>query len=54
MDNPIFFDQPLLWIDLEMTGLNPDSDTILEIAFILSDGELKNLKEGPELILKAS
>ncbi|HSC47683.1 MAG TPA: oligoribonuclease [Gammaproteobacteria bacterium] len=37
----------LIWIDLEMTGLNPDSDRILEIATLVTDKELRLLAEGP-------
>ncbi len=37
----------LVWIDLEMTGLNPDTDRILEIATIITDGELNELAVGP-------
>jgi oligoribonuclease len=39
--------QHLIWVDLEMTGLDPDSDTILEIATIVTDVNLKELAEGP-------
>ena len=39
--------QRLVWIDLEMTGLNPDSDTILEIATIVTDADLNEVAEGP-------
>ncbi len=39
----------LIWIDLEMTGLNPDSDYIIEIATVITDGELAILAEGPVL-----
>ena len=39
----------LIWIDLEMTGLDPDRDTILEIATVVTDAELNVLAEGPEL-----
>ncbi len=39
----------LIWIDLEMTGLNPQTDVILEIATIVTDAELNVLAEGPEL-----
>ncbi|MEE8425181.1 MAG: oligoribonuclease [Elusimicrobiota bacterium] len=37
----------LVWMDLEMTGLDPDRDTILEIATIVTDGQLQTLGEGP-------
>ena len=44
-------DQHLIWIDLEMTGLDPDSDSILEIATLVTDKELNVLAEGPELAI---
>ncbi len=37
----------LIWIDLEMTGLNTDEDRIIEIATIITDAELNTLEEGP-------
>lgn len=37
----------LIWIDLEMTGLEPNRDTIIEIATIVTDAELNTLAEGP-------
>ena len=37
----------LIWIDLEMTGLNPDDDLIIEIATIVTDSRLNILAEGP-------
>jgi len=41
----------LIWIDLEMTGLDPDRDTILEIATVVTDAQLDVLAEGPELAI---
>lgn len=37
----------LIWIDLEMTGLDPDSDVIIEIATLVTDADLNILAEGP-------
>ena len=37
----------LIWIDLEMTGLDPDNDVIIEIATIVTDADLNILAEGP-------
>lgn len=39
--------QRLIWIDLEMTGLDPDRDSIIEIATIVTDSDLNELAEGP-------
>ncbi len=44
----------LIWIDLEMTGLDPISDKILEIATIITDDELNIIAEGPHLIIHQS
>lgn len=41
----------LIWIDLEMTGLNTDTDQIIEIATIVTDNELNVLAEGPVLAI---
>lgn len=41
----------LIWIDLEMTGLEPDTDTIIEIATLVTDDQLNVLAEGPELAI---
>jgi oligoribonuclease len=41
----------LAWIDLEMTGLSPESDVILEIASIITDSDLNILGEGPSLVI---
>jgi len=44
-------EQRLIWIDLEMTGLDTDNDSILEIATIVTDAQLEILAEGPELAI---
>ena len=40
-------DNNLIWIDLEMTGLDPDKDVIIEIATLVTDANLNLLAEGP-------
>lgn len=42
---------PLVWIDLEMSGLDPSQHHILEVAVILTDGDLEIIAEGPDLIV---
>ena len=37
----------LIWLDMEMTGLNPDSDRILEVAFVVTNGALETVAESP-------
>jgi oligoribonuclease len=37
----------LIWIDMEMSGLNPDTDRVLEIAVVVTDSELNTLAEAP-------
>jgi oligoribonuclease len=44
----------LIWIDLEMTGLNTDSDAIIEIATVVTDKDLNIVAEGPELAIHQS
>jgi len=41
----------LVWLDLEMTGLDPAADDILEIATVITDSELKIVAQGPELVI---
>jgi oligoribonuclease len=47
-------DQNLIWIDLEMTGLYPDTDRIIEIAVVVTDPNLGNRVEGPVLAIHQS
>ncbi|MCX2524695.1 oligoribonuclease [Larsenimonas rhizosphaerae] len=44
-------DDRLIWIDLEMTGLEPASERIIEIATIVTDGDLNLIAEGPVLAI---
>ncbi|ANG64092.1 oligoribonuclease [Marinobacterium aestuarii] len=44
----------LIWIDLEMTGLEPEYDTIIEIATIVTDANLNLIAEGPSLAVHQS
>ena len=41
----------LIWIDMEMTGLVPDSDRIIEIAMLITDPDLRLVAEGPVLVV---
>lgn len=42
---------PLVWIDLEMSGLEIEKDRILEIACIVTDGKLEKMVEGPDIVI---
>ncbi|AWK15286.1 oligoribonuclease [Candidatus Fukatsuia symbiotica] len=44
----------LIWIDLEMTGLDPQKDRIIEIATLVTDANLSILAKGPELVVHQS
>jgi oligoribonuclease len=41
----------LIWIDMEMSGLSPDSDRIIEIALVVTDSQLNILAEAPVLVI---
>ena len=41
----------LVWLDLEMTGLDPEKERIIEIATLITDSQLNILAEGPNLII---
>jgi oligoribonuclease len=45
-------DDRLVWIDLEMSGLDPDRHVIVEIATIVTDGQLGILAEGPDIAVR--
>lgn len=47
-------DTNLIWLDLEMTGLHPDKDRILEIATVITNADLEVLAEGPVLHIHQS
>jgi oligoribonuclease len=49
-----FSDQNLIWVDLEMTGLDPEQHKIIEIATIVTDSELNILAQGPVLAIHQS
>lgn len=49
-----FSDSNLIWIDLEMTGLEPDTDVIIEIATVVTNSDLTILAEGPVLAVHQS
>ncbi|CCV00576.1 unnamed protein product [Malassezia sympodialis ATCC 42132] len=45
-------DGPLVWIDCEMTGLDPNKDRLLEVACIITDGQLKPVDEGVSYVIQ--
>lgn len=47
-------DQNLIWVDLEMTGLDPETHKIIEIASIVTDAQLNILAEGPVIAIHQS
>jgi oligoribonuclease len=42
----------LIWLDLEMTGLDPERHVILEIATVVTDGDLNVVAEGPDVVVR--
>ena len=42
---------PLVWIDMEMSGLDPERERILEFAVLITDDDLQIVAEGPELVI---
>ena len=48
---PLRHKNNLVWIDLEMTGLDPEKERIIEMAVIVTDSQLTILEEGPNLVI---
>ena len=46
-----FDENNLVWVDMEMSGLNPDTDRVLEIAVVVTDSQLEVLAEGPVVVV---
>ncbi|RLB52527.1 MAG: oligoribonuclease [Deltaproteobacteria bacterium] len=47
-------DERLVWMDLEMTGLDADKERIIEIAVLVTEGDLTLVAEGPDLVIHQS
>ncbi len=41
----------LVWLDMEMTGLNPDTDRIIEVAMVITDANLETVAESPVMVV---
>jgi oligoribonuclease len=50
--HPRFSETNLVWVDMEMTGLNPDSDRVIEVAVVVTDAALDVIAEGPALAIR--
>ena len=46
--------QNLIWLDMEMSGLDPDADRILEVALVVTDAQLNTIAEAPVLVVHQS
>jgi oligoribonuclease len=49
--HPGYDEGNLVWLDMEMSGLNPDCDRVLEIAVVVTDSQLEVLAEGPVIVV---
>ncbi|KAJ8076871.1 Phosphatidylinositol 3,4,5-trisphosphate-dependent Rac exchanger 2 protein [Marasmius tenuissimus] len=53
MANPLHsVDGPMVWIDCEMTGLDPETDKIMEIAVLITNGNMELVDEGIEYVIR--
>ena len=52
--HPRFSEANLIWVDMEMSGLNPDSDRVLEVAVVVTGPELDVIEEGPVVVVRQS
>lgn len=43
---------PLVWVDMEMSGLDPETCAILEVAVIITNGDLEEIAEGPDIVVR--
>jgi oligoribonuclease len=48
---PAVDESRLLWVDMEMSGLSPDTDRVLELAVVVTDAELNIVAEGPVIVV---
>jgi oligoribonuclease len=48
---PSIDENRLLWVDMEMSGLSPDGDRVLEIAMVVTDAQLNVVAEGPVIVI---
>ena len=44
----------LIWVDMEMTGLDPDRDRVIEVALVVTDGDLELVAQAPVLVIHQS
>jgi oligoribonuclease len=54
MRDPRYDENNLIWVDMEMSGLQPDCDRVLEVAVVVTDSQLEVLGEGPVLAIHQS
>lgn len=49
--HPRYDESNLVWIDMEMSGLNPETDRVLEVAIVITDAQLNTVAESPALVV---